>query len=161
MICPKCGCRLLWADGAYCQACMSVVDTSIQRGRGEQVPAGGGTTPSTPPCTPPSPCEMCNGVGFYVSLPGDVITPCPGCIDKIENRLCEEDGCCRFCGSDAKGRAVVALRDAVLAELLDHEETKARLVTARGGNIGELVSVLRQAAKDIEAVDWDRFKEGK
>ena len=81
-------------------------------------------------------------------------TFCPQCGIDVQT---DEDGCCRFCGSDAKGRAVVALRDAVLAELLDHEETKARLVTARGGNIGELVSVLRQAAKDIEAVDRDRF----
>ena len=32
------------------------------------------------PCLPPAgTCEMCNGVGFYVSLPGDAITPCPGC----------------------------------------------------------------------------------
>jgi len=55
------------------------VKERMEQGRGEQHLAGGGTTPSTPPCTPPSPCEMCNGVGFYVSLPGDVITPCPGC----------------------------------------------------------------------------------
>lgn len=87
MICPKCGCRLLLTDGAYCQACMSVVDTRIQRGRGEQMPAGGGTSAPNPPCTPPSPCEMCNGVGFYVSLPGDTISPCPGCSEKHSTRL--------------------------------------------------------------------------
>jgi hypothetical protein len=30
---------------------------------------------------PPSPtvCEMCNGVSFYVSLLGDVISSCPYC----------------------------------------------------------------------------------
>lgn len=30
MICPQCGCRLQWADGAYCQACMRKVDTRMQ-----------------------------------------------------------------------------------------------------------------------------------
>lgn len=93
MICPQCGCRLLWTDGAYCQACMSVVDTRIQRGRGEQTPAGGGISAPNPPCTPPSPCEMCNGVGFYVSLPGDVITPCPGCTGDRKPE-------CPTCGGD-------------------------------------------------------------
>jgi len=33
---------------------------------------------------------MCNGVGFYVSLPGDVITPCPGCSEKHSTRLTAE-----------------------------------------------------------------------
>ena len=32
-------------------------------------------------------CGMCNGVGFYVSLPGDVILPCPGCSEKDSIRL--------------------------------------------------------------------------
>ena len=31
-------------------------------------------------------CEMCNGVGFYVSLPGDEISPCPGCSEKDSTR---------------------------------------------------------------------------
>ena len=37
-----------------------------------------------------TPCEMCNGVGFYVSLPGDVISPCPGCSEKDSTRLTDE-----------------------------------------------------------------------
>jgi hypothetical protein len=137
MICPKCGCRLLWTDGAYCQACMRLVDTRIQRGMREQTPAGGGTSAPNPPCTPPSPCErpadltyrcegcgeyltaqeaashcrtggydrdgnpwpeacgpihclMCNGVGSYVSLPGDTISPCPYCSEKDSTRLTAE-----------------------------------------------------------------------
>lgn len=137
MICPKCGCRLLWTDGAYCQACMSMVDTRIQRGRVEQMPAGGGTSAPNPPCTPPSPgerpadlayrcegcgewlteqeaashcrtggydregtpwpepcgpivCAACNGVGSYVSLPGDTISPCPYCSEKDSTRLTAE-----------------------------------------------------------------------
>jgi hypothetical protein len=32
-----------------------------------------------PGLPPDGTCEMCNGVGFYISLPGDVISPCPGC----------------------------------------------------------------------------------
>jgi hypothetical protein len=41
---------------------------------------------------PPTPivCEMCNGVGFYVSLPGDVISPCPYCSEKDSTRLTAE-----------------------------------------------------------------------
>lgn len=50
--------------GCCCPPC------PLDDGRGEQTPAGGGTSPPNPPCTPPSPCEMCNGVGFYVSQPG-------------------------------------------------------------------------------------------
>jgi hypothetical protein len=80
-----------------------------KRERGEQMLAGGGTTPSTPPLTPPSPdehrgyleppfvapptptvCEACNGVGFYVSLPGDAISPCPYCSEKDSTRLTAE-----------------------------------------------------------------------
>jgi len=54
-------------------------------GRGEQMSEGGGNSQPTPPLTPPS-CEMCNGVGFYVSLPGDEISPCPGCSEKDSTR---------------------------------------------------------------------------
>lgn len=35
-------------------------------------------------------CLMCNGVGSYVSLPGDVITPCPYCSEKHSTRLTAE-----------------------------------------------------------------------
>jgi hypothetical protein len=41
------------------------------------------------PLSPPV-CEMCNGVGFYVSLPGDVISPCPYCSEKDSTRLTAE-----------------------------------------------------------------------
>lgn len=77
MICPKCGCRLLWTDGAYCQACMSVVDTRIQRRMGEREPAGGGNSAPNPPCTPPSHSERpadltrrCEGCGEYLTAQG-------------------------------------------------------------------------------------------
>jgi len=36
---------------------------------------------------------MCNGIGFYVSLPGDVITPCPGCSGDRKRE-------CPTCGGD-------------------------------------------------------------
>ena len=39
---------------------------------------------------PPGTCEMCNGVGFYISMPGDVISPCPGCSEKDSTRLTAE-----------------------------------------------------------------------
>ena len=74
---------------------MAAQDRAIaarEDGRGKQQIAGGGTTPSTPPCTPPSPCEMCNGVGFYVSLPGDVISPCPACSEKTFNPVNSRGG---------------------------------------------------------------------
>lgn len=87
MICPKCGCRLQWTDGSYCQACMSMVDTRIQRMMVEQTPTGGGTSAPNPP---PSPCAACNGVGSYISLPGDTISPCPYCSEKDSTRLTAE-----------------------------------------------------------------------
>ena len=42
------------------------------------------------PLPPEGTCAMCNGIGFYVSLPGDVITPCPGCSEKDSTRLTAE-----------------------------------------------------------------------
>lgn len=35
-------------------------------------------------------CLMCNGVGSYVSLPGDTISPCPYCSEKDSTRLTGE-----------------------------------------------------------------------
>lgn len=43
-----------------------------------------------PQLPPAGTCEMCNGVGFYVSLPGDTISPCPYCSEKHSTRLTDE-----------------------------------------------------------------------
>lgn len=88
--CPKCGARRqregFYIRTQHCICGWGVAEASAAWG-GEQQPTGGGTSAPNPPCTPPSPCEMCNGVGFYVSLPGDVISPCPYCSEKHSTRL--------------------------------------------------------------------------
>lgn len=80
--CMECG-----GDGKTVEAepktCLSC------QGTGREGGVKGGIEPSSPlprADVPPSPCKMCNGVGFYVSLPGDVISPCPGCCDDREDR---------------------------------------------------------------------------
>lgn len=35
-------------------------------------------------------CLMCNDVGTYISLPGDVVSPCPYCSEKHSTRLTAE-----------------------------------------------------------------------
>jgi hypothetical protein len=123
--CPKCGARRQ-REGFYVRTQHCICGWGVEKG--EQRPVGGGNSPSTPPLTPPSPCdpadacathgrcwvhshwaddrryleppfvtapiptvcEMCNGVGFYVSLPGDVISPCPYCAEKDSTRLTAE-----------------------------------------------------------------------
>lgn len=95
--CPKCGARRqregFYVRTQHCICCGWGIAEAVAARRGEQTPAGGGTSAPNPPCAPPSPCEMCNGVGFYVSLPGDAITSCPGC---SQDRKQE----CPTCGGD-------------------------------------------------------------
>lgn len=63
---------------------------NFAEGRARRLVEGMAKLLSQDAAKPPLPCSACNGVGSYVSLPGDTISPCPYCSEKDSTRLTAE-----------------------------------------------------------------------